>query len=118
MTTTPAAPHNVENAPDPLDEFVPWEEVRDAHLAAMSPRERREYQAALYEAQATGDIQGIVYNARKEAGLSQTALAKKAGTSQSVISLIENGGQTATLPMLYRIADALGKKVEITLTDA
>jgi DNA-binding XRE family transcriptional regulator len=110
MTTT--------NAPaDPIEDTTSWEEARDAKLAAMTPAERRSYQLGLYDARANWTIRGLVYNARTEAGLSQTALAEAAGTTQSVISHIENGTQTAGLPMLYRLADALGKTVTITFED-
>ena len=57
-----------------------------------------------------------VYEARTAAGLTQTELAKRAGTVQSVISPIEDAdydGQSLTL--LKRIAQALGTKLDVQL---
>ena len=50
----------------------------------------------------------MVYSARTAARLSQTELAHRAGTRQSVISAIENGAQIPGGLMLGRIARALG----------
>ena len=44
---------------------------------------------------------------RDKAGLSQGQLAKKIGTTQSVVSRIENANQNMTLKMLMKIARAL-----------
>ncbi len=85
-----------------------WEQVRDESLAAMSETERVEYDAAAIEAEARLQHAELVYNARTAAGLSQTELARRAGTRQSVISAIENGAQAPGGVMLARIAHALG----------
>lgn len=56
----------------------------------------------------------MIYDARQEAGLSQTELAKLVGTTQSVISRLENADYEGySLPMLKRVAAALHKQVEI-----
>lgn len=70
-----------------------WEQVRDESLAAMSETERAEHDAASIEAEARLQLAELVYNARATAGLSQTELARRAGTRQSVSSAIENGAQ-------------------------
>ena len=52
------------------------------------------------------------------AGLSQKELAALIGTTQSVVSRLEDsdyGGRSLT--MLERIARALGKKLTVTMTD-
>jgi len=92
---------------------TPWEQVRDADLAAMTKAQRAEYDAAAVEADARMDLADLVYNARTEAGLSQTELARRAGTSQAVISAIENGAQAPGGIMLSRIARALGGTLSI-----
>lgn len=54
------------------------------------------------------DVAAIIYNARKSKNLTQTQLANKVGTSQSVIARMEDadyGGHS--LKMLRRIAKAL-----------
>lgn len=51
---------------------------------------------------------------RREAGLSQKELAERVGTTQSVISRLEDAGYTGhSLDMLSRIAKALGKRIEL-----
>lgn len=87
---------------------TPWEEVREESLAAMTEAERSEYDAAAIEVEARLQLAELVYNARIAAGLSQTELARRAGTRQSVISAIENGAQAPGGVMLTRIAHALG----------
>jgi DNA-binding XRE family transcriptional regulator len=60
-----------------------------------------------------------LYELRKQAGLTQAALAKLVGTSTSVISRLENADYRGhSLSMLRRIASALGKRVQITFVDA
>lgn len=49
---------------------------------------------------------------REELGVSQEALAKKAGVSRTIISGLESGKITETSTItLSKIANALGKKV-------
>lgn len=48
---------------------------------------------------------------RIEAGLSQPALAKKAGVSKSTVYRIEEGLVPAQAPTLRRLADALGCEI-------
>ena|SRR6266700_3192483 len=68
----------------------------------------------LEEERANLDIARKIYELRAKAKLSQAQLAKKVGTTQSVISRLEDadyGGHS--LAMLRRIASALEKRVEI-----
>jgi DNA-binding XRE family transcriptional regulator len=61
-------------------------------------------------------IAGQIYDLRTHAGLSQVQLAKLVGTTQSVISRLEDadyGGHSLT--MLRRIARALNCRVEVHL---
>ena len=56
----------------------------------------------------------MVYDARTTAGLTQAQLARLVGTTQSVISRLEDsdyGGHS--LSMLQRIAEALHRRIEI-----
>ena len=56
---------------------------------------------------------------RLKAGLTQRALAKKAGTTASVIRQMEEADYDGnSLPTLQRIAAALGKRVEIRFVSA
>lgn len=58
----------------------------------------------------------LIYDARAEAGLTQSDLAKLVGTTQSVISQLEDAEYSGhSLSMLERIAKALNRRVEIRL---
>ena len=64
--------------------------------------------------QANLDIARKIYELRTKAKLSQTELARKVGTTQSVISRLEDADYDGhSLEMLRRIASALEKRVEI-----
>jgi ribosome-binding protein aMBF1 (putative translation factor) len=61
----------------------------------------------------------LIYRARTDAGLTQSRLAKLIGTRQSVISRLEDADYDGhSLSMLGRIAQALGKRLEVRLVDA
>ena len=58
----------------------------------------------------------LIYDARTEAGLSQTELARMVGTTQSVISRLEDADYEGhSLSMLNRVAQALNREVKIDL---
>ena len=64
--------------------------------------------------QANLDIARKIYELRTKARLSQTELARRVGTTQSVISRLEDADYDGhSLDMLRRIASALEKRVEI-----
>jgi len=54
--------------------------------------------------------------ARIEGKISQRQLAKRAGTTQAVISRIENMSVSPSIGLVQRIASSLGKKLEIKFT--
>lgn len=56
-----------------------------------------------------------VREARTRAGLSQRALAKRAGTSQSVIARIENGDTSPTADTVERLLNAAGYASSLVL---
>jgi len=54
----------------------------------------------------------LIHQARTEAGLSQRQLAKRIGSTASVICRLEDGDYEGhSMAMLRRIADALGQRV-------
>ena len=53
--------------------------------------------------------------AREDAGLTQEQLAKKLNTKKTAISRIENHADDIKLSTLKKFAQALGKKIEITV---
>jgi len=57
----------------------------------------------------------LLKEARKNAGLTQEALAKKLNTRKSAISRIENHADDIRLSTLYNYAEALGKKIQVTI---
>lgn len=97
---------------------TPFRELEAASLAAMTPDERARFDAALEEEETRLRIAELVYQARTEAGLTQTALAARVGTNQSAISAIENGSQMPTIPTLRRIAHAVDRQLNIELAAA
>ena len=54
---------------------------------------------------------------RKELGLTQSELGKRAGISQPNITSFESGNYNPSLEFLVKIAGAMGKKVKVTLED-
>src|SRR5256884_9621542 len=68
----------------------------------------------LEEARAEDELARKIYELREQAGLTQARLAKLIGTSESVISRLEDSDYKGhSLTMLKRIAAALDKRVEI-----
>lgn len=68
------------------------------------------------QATINAEVAQLIYDARVEAGLTQTELAKLIGTTQSVISRLEDADYEGhSLSMLNKIAQALRQEVKITL---
>ncbi|HEY3267121.1 MAG TPA: helix-turn-helix transcriptional regulator [Armatimonadota bacterium] len=95
------------------------ETMRNATSASRILRKRllagRPERAADIECErVNADVAQMVYDIRKEAGLTQRALAKKVGTTASVISRLEDADYTGhSLNMLQRIAAAVGCQIEV-----
>ena len=58
----------------------------------------------------------ILFNARKEAKISQAELAKRINSTKSYISNVENGIIVPSVCAFYRIINALGMIVELVNT--
>lgn len=68
------------------------------------------------QATVNAHVAQLIYDARTEAGLSQTELARMVGTTQSVISRLEDADYEGhSLSMLNRVAQALNREVKIDL---
>lgn len=66
----------------------------------------------------SADIAGaLLRRARKRSGLSQSELAARAGTAQSVISVYESGRRQPSLPMLMSLVEATGLHLRVELSD-
>ena len=91
---------NLRNAVDIL-----WDEFYEG---------KPDRQKDLEKARLNCEIAGMVYDLREELGLTQAELAKRVGTTQSVISRLEaQDYEGHSLSMLYRIASACGKRLKI-----
>jgi DNA-binding XRE family transcriptional regulator len=65
------------------------------------------------------EVASLIYGLRTKAGLTQRAMAKKVGTTASVICRLEDADYEGhSLTMLRRIAAALGKRMEIRFLPA
>lgn len=75
-----------------------------------------EMEAMIEEERVNADIAQKIYDLRTEAGLSQRELAKRVGTSPSIICRLESADyQGHSLTMLRRIAAAVNHRIEIQL---
>ena len=71
-------------------------------------------QAELEQARAEDAVARKIYDLRVKSGLTQQQLAKRVGTTGSVISRLEDADYEGhSMAMLSRIAKALDKRVEI-----
>ncbi len=81
-----------------------------AHIIGNDPKRQQQYEEEL----ANREVASRIYQLREEAGLSQAELARRVGTTQSVISRLEDADYEGhSLAMLNRIAAAVERRVEI-----
>jgi ribosome-binding protein aMBF1 (putative translation factor) len=75
--------------------------------------------AAAIEAERFGaDVGSEIFEARRQAGLTQKELADRVGMHQSAIARIEDADYDGhSLKTLQRIASALGKRVQVAFVD-
>jgi ribosome-binding protein aMBF1 (putative translation factor) len=89
---------------------------RDRHSQIVEQRARKSvtYRKAFARTVHQIDLALLVREMREDAGLTQTELAKKAGTTQSVIARLEDAEYTGhTLTMLERIATPCGVALKL-----
>jgi DNA-binding XRE family transcriptional regulator len=85
----------------------------DDYIAAFSDEERQEYAAA-----ATAlDLASILYQIRRERGLTQHQAAERAALKQQAISRLEKAASNVQLGTLQRYLGALGYHLEISVID-
>ncbi|MCB9358242.1 MAG: helix-turn-helix transcriptional regulator [Calditrichaeota bacterium] len=58
------------------------------------------------------DVGALIRDARKEAGLSQEALAELVRVNRSYLSLVENGRSSPTFDFLEKVSSGLNMRVE------
>jgi len=84
-----------------------------AILAAIAGPDPK-WKQAVEEEVANREVAQKIYVLRQHAGLSQAELARRIGTTQSVISRLEDADYEGhSLAMLNRIAAAMERRVEI-----
>jgi DNA-binding XRE family transcriptional regulator len=84
--------------------------VLDAKYGKEGTPERAQFEQeakAFYASQ-------ILLQARKEAKMTQSELAKRAGTTKSYISKIENGVIEPGVGLFFRLISALGLRIDIS----
>ena len=80
---------------------------------------RKDLEALYQEETANLEVARKIYDLRTSAGLTQRQLAKRVGTTASVICRLEDADYEGhSLPMLRRIANALNKRLELRFVPA
>ncbi|STO91547.1 helix-turn-helix domain-containing protein [Fluoribacter dumoffii] len=89
-----------------LNEFIDNKIKQDAEFAKHYERE-----------QIINNIAVMIANARKERHMTQSELAKKIGSKQSVVSRLESGSSSfiPSLETLVKVADALNMRLTLQL---
>jgi predicted transcriptional regulator len=91
---------------------IPFEKFKARLLS--NPKVRAEYDALAPEFEIVAEL----LRARLRAGLSQTELAVRMGTSQSAVARLESGDTLPSTKTLLRYAQATGSKVRVRLSAA
>jgi ribosome-binding protein aMBF1 (putative translation factor) len=91
---------------------IPFEKLKARLLA--NPKVKAEYDALAPEFEIAAEL----LRARLRAGLSQTELAARMGTSQSAVARLESGDTLPSTKTLLRYARATGSKVRVKLSTA
>lgn len=76
-----------------------------------------ELRARIEEEKLNIRVAQMIYDARQKAGLTQKQLAELIGTKQQVIARLEDADYDGhSLTMLQRIAAALGRRLDVSMT--
>lgn len=92
-----------------LEDLIPFEQILEEEL--RDPEFRAEWER-LAPARAIAN-RLILY--RADHGLTQTALARLLGMSQSAIARLEIGEHIPTLPTLLKLSEVLGLEILVTM---
>jgi transcriptional regulator with XRE-family HTH domain len=93
---------------------VALQHAHDRYVGS-DPERRAAYEEELLNA----EIAALLYRLRTQAGMSQRELAKRVGTTASVICRLEDADYEGhSLSMLRRIAAALDRRLEIRFVPA
>ncbi|PKW19343.1 helix-turn-helix domain-containing protein [Saccharopolyspora spinosa] len=75
--------------------------------------DEEEYGQAYAEASLAFELARLVYGLRTQAGLTQTELARRMGTTQSSVARWESGGSLPTIDLLDRLGRAVDVRLEL-----
>ena len=92
-----------------ISEGSNWVELRNRRMA--EPGAEEAYQAA----RLAYELGGTIRTMREQRGLTQSHLARAANMTQSAVARFEAGGSIPTVPILDRLAAALGAVLTIHL---
>jgi len=92
---------------------MPFEQVNIKEEIEVKRASDHEFKKTWDDSRMEYRLLGELIKLRKESGLTQTDLAKKAGSDQRVISRIENNEQSPTLKTLCNLADALNVDIQL-----
>jgi ribosome-binding protein aMBF1 (putative translation factor) len=87
-----------------LDRYIKTRKIKDQKFAKNYDKNYIDFKIGV-----------ILRNARQEAGLTQEDLARRVMTKKTAISRLENHADDIRLSTLQRVAEALGKHVEISI---
>ena len=93
-------------------QLVDYDAVLDAKFGAKGTASRLEAEEKAY-AFYTGQI---IEDARKKAKISQAELARRIGSNRSYIARVESGQTEPKVSTFYRIMNALGCKIELSMS--
>jgi len=86
------------------------DDVMDAKYGKVGTLEREQFRRDAY----AWYMGQILHDVRKSEKITQKELAQRVGVDKSYISKIEKGFIEPGISMVYRIASALGRSVELT----
>lgn len=93
-----------------MSNYSRWDDLKKARMPVSAER-RSEIDQDL-------DLGQLIYDMRTTAGLSQRELARRMGTTQSVISRLEEGGGARNrIDTLARVASALGRHLVMSFPE-
>ena len=91
---------------------IPFEQLKQEWL--KDPAFKAEYDALAPEFEIAAEL----VKARSRAGLSQAEVARRMGTTQSVVARLESGQTLPSTKTLLRFAEATGSRVHVRLSAA
>lgn len=92
-----------------MTERSSWSELRESRMS--EPAAQEGYEAARRAFELGENVRRL----RVELGLTQKQLGKRARLTQSAVARLEAGDVVPTLPVLERVAQALGARLDVSL---